>query len=174
MFDPESHPDYFVDNGQDPEKRQADTPKIDFTEQGGDDPDPKPETVKPRRRHRKAMAIVVAVCCAVIGSLLYVRYFNPYAEEASVTGYITGVERRGIIFKTYEGDMISQSNLTDTSRIYSRDFTFSVPDKAVAREIQSYQGTGRPVRLWYSKYYGMLPWRGASTNVVQKIEVLPQ
>ena len=66
--------------------------------------------------------------------------------------------------------MISQSQLTDTTRVYSRDFYFSIPDDSLARVIQSYEGTGRPVTLTCKRYFGTLPWRGASKIVVTSID----
>lgn len=125
----------------------------------------------PPRRHtlRKALIWCAVIVTVVLAAIAWLRYFNPYVEDAKVTGYITSVERRGIIFKTFEGQMITNESLTDTTRVYSRDFAFSVPDDSLARTIQSWQGTGRPVTLTYKRYYGSLPWRGASLTVATAI-----
>ena len=72
-------------------------------------------------------------------------------------------------FKTFEGEMITNEMLTDTTRIYQRSVTFSVPDDSLARELQQRQSTGRPVILLTKRYHGSLPWRGASTTIVTDI-----
>lgn len=108
------------------------------------------------------LALVLGVCC-------YVRYFHPYAEDAQTVGYVSSVERRGIVFKTYEGELLTRETLTDTTHIYQRDFRFSVTDDSLARLIRSYQGSGRPVCLTFERYYAPVAWRGASTNVVTAV-----
>ena len=121
-----------------------------------------------RKRHRMRrifgwslaiIAVALALCC-------YVRYFLPYADDAQTVGYVSSVERRGLIFKTYEGELLTHETLIDTTRIYQRDFRFSIPDDSRSRLIQSYQGTGIPVRLTFKRYYAPVAWRGASTNIV--------
>lgn len=180
MFDSEKHSDYFVDDSGNSESQETSSEagnRIDFGEDSRNTTGQRVPAEQPasggRRRGRRWIAILVVVCIVVISGLVYVRYFNPYAVESQVTGYVTNVERRGIIFKTYEGDMITESNLTDTAHVYSRAFTFTIPDAELARRIQATQGSGKKVKLYYSKYYGVLPWRGASKNVVENMTLEP-
>ena len=95
-----------------------------------------------------------------------IRYFVPYVTESKVTGYVTLVEKRGIICRTFEGEMVSESQLADKGNVYSRDVYFSIPDDETARRLQQYQGTGTPVTITCKRYYGTLPWRGASNNIL--------
>lgn len=105
-----------------------------------------------------------------MGVTVYVRYFTPYVTDSRATGYITNVERRGIFFKTFEGEMISEAALTDTTRVYTRDMSFSIPSDSLALRLQNLQGSGRPVRLTFERYYGNLPWRGATNCILVGIE----
>lgn len=125
------------------------------------------KTKKKRKSHFWAYALIVIIIG--LGVTCYFRYFNPYITEARVTGYVTQIERRGMIFKTFEGQMITESALTDTTRIYSRDFNFSVTDQAIVRQLQNLQGSGRPVTLEYERYYATVPWRGSQPVVVTGI-----
>lgn len=129
-----------------------------------------PHMVEKKRKRRHGWRWFFLIVFLALGVTVYIRYFVPYATESRTTGYVTRVEKRGIIFKTFEGEMISQSQLTDTTRVYSRDFYFSIPDDSLARVIQSYEGTGRPVTLTCKRYFGTLPWRGASKIVVTSID----
>ncbi len=113
---------------------------------------------------------LIVVCALAVA--IYVRYYIPHTSESKTRGYITIVEKRGIIFKTFEGEIVSETRLADTSRIYSRDLQFSIPSDSLGRLLQSYQATGRPVVITTKKYYGTLPWRGATNTILT--DVAPQ
>ena len=122
-----------------------------------------------RRRHRR-LAWFLIIVFAVAAVAFYIRYFVPYTSDTLTTGYIMLVEKRGIFFKTFEGEMISESMLADTSKVYSRDFYFSIPDDSLGRVMQSYQGTGKRVTVTTQRYFGTLPWRGSQKSVVTDIK----
>ncbi|MBD5193275.1 MAG: hypothetical protein HDS91_01975 [Bacteroidales bacterium] len=173
-MDPDKTQDYYTHDGEQ-DAAASEGRKIDFSatdrvtdassSAGSGRPAP-----RPRHRMRKFLLWVGFIVVVGLAAAVYIRYFNPYVTDARVKGYITSVERRGIIFKTFEGEMITEQALADTIRVYSRDFTFTIPDEAMAMELQQYQGTGRPVTITFSRYYGMLPWRGASTAVLTAID----
>ncbi|MDE6652504.1 MAG: hypothetical protein K2K08_08910 [Paramuribaculum sp.] len=165
----DEHNDYFLDEEENTAQSTA-TGVIDFTP--GKPAMPQPEKHAPKKKHRarKFFAWLITIAVLVIAGIFYVRYFNPYAVEARTTGYITEFEKRGIVFKTFEGTMATESALGDSAKVYDRNFTFTVPDDGLARKIQNLAvGSPRRVTLVYEKYYGMLPWRGGSTNVVTGI-----
>ncbi len=160
----DTHKDYFVN---DPEENAGtgttqDGKVIDFS-QGGTTPMPKP------KRGRKVLWWTIAVCVAVLAVVFYLRYCSPYVEDARMTGFVTKVEKRGMIFKTYEADFISEAALTDTTRVYSHDVSFSVDNPEVIARLQQMQGTGRTVTVVYETYYATLPWRGESKSVITEI-----
>lgn len=148
---------------------EADSRHVEFTDDAADDAATASEEVKPRKRKSHFWAYALTVIVIALGVTCYFRYFNPYITEARVTGYVTGIERRGMIFKTFEGQMITESALTDTTRIYSRDFNFSVTDTAIVAALQNLQGSGRPVTLEYERYYATVPWRGSQPVIVTAI-----
>ncbi len=120
--------------------------------------------------HPKRHLTWIWLGAAVLGVALiigfWLRFLNPYVTEATQSGYLEGIEYRGMLFKTYEGVLLPYKELHDTTRIYRRDFTFSVKDKEVANELKRYLGTGRPVKVTYERYRATLPWRGASKIIV--------
>lgn len=123
-----------------------------------------------KRRHRGRKLLIWLIVIIVLGgtAAVWLRYYTPYIESEE-SGFITNMERRGLIFKTYEGQMITESALTDTARVYSRDFTFSVTDPALADSLQALSGSGRKVTISYERYYGALPWRGSQPVIVTGI-----
>ncbi|MCC8070722.1 MAG: hypothetical protein LIO90_02825 [Bacteroidales bacterium] len=177
IFD-DNRPDYFLDGEEDPASAEAPTPTAGDTISFAT-PSPTPgsseatlEASATRRRHpwRRFWGWLFFLLALALGVTFWLRYLNPYVTDAKAVGYITKVERRGIICKTYEGEMITESALTDTVRLYSRDFTFSIPNDSLARILQGYQGSGRPITIKYERYYGTLPWRGSSMNILTAIE----
>lgn len=104
----------------------------------------------------------------VIGLVVgcWIRYFSPYIEDATQYGYVEGIEKRGMIFKTYEGTLIPYKELMDTTRLYNRDFVFSVGDQKTAAKLKQAMYNVKPIRITYKKYYATVPWRGASKIVV--------
>lgn len=168
----DEHNDYFLDEDENNQQPQ-DAGVIDFTagnSGGANKPQDGAAPKKKKRKGRKFLVWFFAILVLILAVLFYIRYFNPYVIEARTSGYITDIEKRGIIFKTYEGTMATESAMRDSSRIYDRNFTFTVPDETVARQLQDLStDSPRKVTLVYEKYYGMLPWRGGSTNVVTGI-----
>lgn len=131
---------------------------------------PEPAAPKPRRHPvRRFFTWLLVILIIAAGVAFYVRYFVPHTTDTRITGFVTNVEKRGIIFKTFEGEMVSESRIADPSQVYQRDVYFSIPDDSTGRVVQSFQGTGRPVVITVKKYYGTLPWRGASKVVLTDI-----
>lgn len=124
---------------------------------------------KPRRRGRRVLAWLILLVFIPLGVIAWLRYLNPYVVDAQESGYVYNVERRGVIFKTFEGEMIADRSLRDSSRVYPQHLQFSVPDDSIARLLQEYQNRGTRVTVTYERYSGTLPWRGASVNVVTAV-----
>ncbi|MEG0253751.1 MAG: hypothetical protein RR667_06700, partial [Muribaculaceae bacterium] len=112
-------------------------------------------------------AIIAIIAIMIWG---YLRYFDPYVSDAQTTGYVIRVEKRGTIFKTYEGEMISEFAIQDTSKIYQRDFSFSFDNDSLAQDAMKLQGSGKKITLKYKKFSGVIPWRGASKCIITGIE----
>lgn len=142
------------------------SPHFDFTSAESGTAHDAPQHPQRRKKHRRGWVIFFLVVFLALAATVWVRYFVPYVTESQVTGYVTLVEKRGIIFRTFEAEMVSEDQLANTGRVYSRDIYFSIPDDSLARRLQQYQGTGQPVTVTCKKYYGTLPWRGASNTVM--------
>lgn len=137
-----------------------------------DEPESEWEHLKPRRRWR--LWCWVAGAGLVIGIIvgIYLRYFSPYVEEATQVGYVEQIERRGTIFKTYEGVMLPYRELLDTTRSYDRDFVFTAADPHTASILRRMSLRNRPVRVEYKRYHAGLPWRGDSRTIVTNVDTV--
>lgn len=155
------------DNGK-IEFNDADARQVGSTPLG--EPSTKDEPT-PQKRHgtRRFFAWFFLILGIVLGAAFYLRYLNPYVTDATVRGYVNRIERRGIIFKTYELEMVSDAALDDTRKVYTRDCSFSVDNDSIVAKLQKLQGTGERVVVTYETFYGTLPWRGASNSVVTAV-----
>ena len=127
-----------------------------------------------KRRSRIPFWVWLVCGLIVVGLVVgcWIRYFSPYVEDATQFGYVEGIEKRGMIFKTYEGTLIPYKELMDTTRIYNRDFVFSVADQKTATTLKQALYNTTPIRVSYKKYYATVPWRGASKIVVTSADTI--
>ena len=127
-----------------------------------------------KRRSRVPLWVWIAGIVVLLGLVAgcWIRFFSAYVEGATQYGYVENIEKRGMVFKTYEGTLIPYKELMDTTRIYNRDFIFSVGDKNTASKLREALYSGKPVRVEYKKYYATVPWRGASKIVVTSADTV--
>ncbi len=128
------------------------------------------EHLKPNNRSKMwlwigAIVVLIALVCAV-----WMRFLNPYVTDASQVGYVEHIEKRGTVFKTYEGVLLPYKELLDTTRVYRRDFIFTAADEKTAVGLKQAMIDGRPVRVSYKQYHAILPWRGSSKTIVTGVD----
>lgn len=112
---------------------------------------------------------IVLTIGAVLGVVAYLRYGTPYVADATDEVYILSIQREGLIFKTFEGEMVSRRELAGSDRVYSRGLSFSVEDDALGAKLQEAKLSGKPLTVVYKRYYGALPWRGSSTTFITDV-----
>ena len=128
------------------------------------------EHLKPRRKWRLWLWTggVLLLILFMLG--MWLRFLSPYVEDASQVGYVENIERRGTVFKTYEGVLLPYKELIDTTRVYRRDFIFTAADEQTAVKLKKAMFDARPVRVEYKQYHAILPWRGASKTIVTAVD----
>lgn len=172
----DNHPDYYLSDTSANGKESAanDGKVIDFTPEGSGTSDPVPTGGDGEHRHgrnrlRRVLIWTIIVAVIVLGGAFYLRYCSPYVVDATVDAYVVSVEKRGLVFKTWEAQVVETSAVADTTTVYSHPLQFSVESDRLAHELQVYQGQRREVKLTYEKFYATLPWRGASKWVVTDV-----
>lgn len=111
---------------------------------------------------------LAAVLLIWIGGVIVL---GPAVDDAVQYGYVDHVERRGAIFKTYEGNLLPYKNLHDTTRRYTGDFVFSA-NQSLGQTLRGLQNSGRPLRVEYRTYRYAMPWRGESKTVIVRIDTV--
>jgi len=106
----------------------------------------------------------------IIGVIfIYWKYFYTYSE-----GYRAGVlqkfSSKGMIFKTYEGEMILSSvSSTREVALASEKFLFTMTNKALVRQFDTLQGN--MVIVHYRQKNGRLPWQGDTPYLVDSVKL---
>ena len=99
----------------------------------------------------------------------YFKYGFTYSKGYRA-GLLQKFSERGVLFKTYEGELILSSVQSNSNvAIASEKFLFSVEDKEVAKQMERIQG--KHVVVHYSEKNGALPWRGDSNYIVDSVRV---
>jgi hypothetical protein len=132
------------------------------------DTPPKPKGGRTRRFFLKAFLIILAI---FIGLLCFF-YWGIY-DEGVRAGSVVRVSKKGVIFKTYEGQLNLQSfgALKGTSP-FAETFDFSVEKEKmdVIRELEAVSLSGERVNLHYIKRYMSFPWRGKTKYYITEVE----
>lgn len=113
--------------------------------------------------------ILISISILIAGLLIfgYIWFYVPYSDSGVKAGILNNVKHKGIIFKTYEGELIQSGFRPGQQGIQSNEFQFSVEDKNLAIKLMSM--SGQNVKLHYKEYFGALPWRGYTKFIVDSI-----
>ena len=115
--------------------------------------------------------ILIAVVIIAIGVIAFF-YFGKFSEGYR-SGKIMKVSERGVIFKTWEGQMDLQTfgAVKDKSNMITETFKFSiVDDPELIKELEKASLDGVRVNLHYFERYMVVPWRGDTKVFATGIE----
>jgi hypothetical protein len=121
------------------------------------------------KKTKRFLNWVLAILIIFIAIFVYIKYFYTYSEGYRA-GLLQKFSNKGIIFKTYEGELIL-SSVASTSNVAlaSEKFQFTVLKKNVNIMYDTLQG--KNVIVHYIEKKGPLPWRGDSRYLVDSIAV---
>ena len=112
-----------------------------------------------------ALVIVIVIIVAVV----YFKYGFTYSKGYRA-GLLQKFSEKGVIFKTFEGEMILSSVQSNANvALASEKFLFSVTDEAVAKQMEQIQG--KQVVVHYREKNGALPWQGESYYIVDSVRI---
>lgn len=129
---------------------------------------------KPVKKKGHLLRNLLLIFLVVIIGIFTFLYFGIY-DEGVRAGNVVRVSKKGVIFKTYEGQLNLQSfGALKGSSPFAETFDFSVeknkPD--VIRELEAVALTGERVNLHYVKRYNIFPWRGDTKYFIVSVERL--
>jgi len=116
---------------------------------------------------KKVSLIILTV--VVVGLLIfgYIWFYVPFSDSGVKAGILNNVKHKGVIFKTYEGELIQSGFRPGAQGLQSNEFQFSVESEELFEKLKPL--SGQNVILHYKEYYGALPWRGYTKFIVDSI-----
>lgn len=126
----------------------------------------------PAKKKRHLFRNLVIILLLLLIGVFTLLYFGIY-DEGVRAGTVVRVSKKGIIFKTYEGQLNLQSfGALKGASPFAETFDFSVAnDKPeVIRELEAVALSGERVNLHYIKRYNIFPWRGDTKYFITSVE----
>lgn len=126
-----------------------------------------PVVSKPTSSFKKFLRVFIAVALLILAIVIWWKYYYVFGEGVK-SGELNYVVKKGNIFKTYEGKLIQAGfRSKGVGNINSYEFEFSIVDDSLANLMML--NSGNYFDLHYKEYKGVVPWRGYSKFVVDKI-----
>ena len=115
------------------------------------------------------LLIIVLLMAAAVYAFLYLGIY----DEGVRAGIVVRISKKGVAFKTYEGQLNLQSfGALKGASTFSETFDFSVEKSKpnVVRELEAVALSGERVNLHYIKRYAKFPWRGKTKYFIVDVE----
>lgn len=121
--------------------------------------------------------ITVSLSILLLAGLGYFSfiYFGVYSEGVRA-GTIIKLSKKGVMFKTWEGQLnIRSFGAVNSKNELSEIFEFSIESDQVQliKLLQEVSLSGERINLHYIERYRALPWRGSTKYFVTKVERTP-
>ena len=121
------------------------------------------------RGTKKFFRWIISLLIIFLAVFIYIKYFYTYSEGYRA-GLLQKFSKKGVIFKTYEGEMILSSVATSKEiAIASEKFFFTMINKDLIRQFDTLQGQN--VIVHYIQKNGTIFWRGDSKYLVDSVQV---
>lgn len=114
----------------------------------------------------RILLIVLIVCLLVGGG--YLGYANFTYSKGTRTGNLIKLSQKGVMFKTYEGQLNLGGFQNNSDGISGNIWEFSVPRNEVYELLGKYEG--QKVKLYYKEKMQALPWQGKTNYFVYQLE----
>ncbi len=131
----------------------------------------KNNSVNPGKKHHWFRNLLILILVILIGFFAFM-YFGIY-DEGVRAGTVLRISKKGIVFKTYEGQLNLESfGALKGTTPFAETFDFSVAKKnpEVVRELEAVALSGERVNLHYVKRYMGFPWRGETRYFITQVE----
>lgn len=102
-----------------------------------------------------------------VGSAGYLWVSNWTYSDGSRSGFLIKISRKGVVWKTYEGQLNLGGVQSGDEGLIGNIWAFSVPKRDVYEKLEQYEG--RKVRLLYRQVYKNMPWQGKTDYFVYDV-----
>lgn len=111
------------------------------------------------RRRRLRIALWATAAAVIVFAFVKIVMLGRTVDEGNVRAFAISLEKKGLIFDSYEGEFAYENTPDSLIR-------FSVTDAKVGKYIYRIMQTDSVLLLSYRRYRAAMPWRGETKTVV--------
>lgn len=122
----------------------------------------------------KFLKIGLSVSAVLVAIAIYVVFFATYSTGYRV-GTIIKMTKRGVVFKTYEGQLHTggiSADVGDAGATSMWDFTVRRGEEDIRKEIEKAVDSGSRVKLYYNEKFYQWAFFGDTKYFVNKVETV--
>ncbi|MBL7701906.1 MAG: hypothetical protein JNM14_06625 [Ferruginibacter sp.] len=127
-----------------------------------------PAQPKKKSGFRKFLRWFVFILLLAGAIALWWKYYFVFGEGVK-SGELNYVVKKGYVFKTWEGKMIQRGT---KEMMVSNEFIFSIKSDSIAHILE--QNSGKCFDLHYREYLGVIPWRGNTKFIVDRVDKIKE
>lgn len=126
-----------------------------------------PPSQKRGAKLKSFLAWLLLIIVFLFAGVVYFKYYFVFGEGVK-SGYLNYAVKKGNLFKTFEGKLIQEGfGSGKAGSLTSNEFVFSVENDSIFRQLET--NSGKFFDLHYKEYHGILPWRGNTKYIVDRI-----
>ncbi len=123
------------------------------------------DKVKEGAKRMLRRTLWIALAATLVFAIGYYFYRTYTISEGSRSGTLFKISKKGVIFKTYEGQLHLAGSVMLTSQ---STWDFSAENAAVYKELQKYEG--KNVKCYYKEKVDAFVWQGDTDYLVYRVE----
>lgn len=114
---------------------------------------------------------LLALLAAILAGGVYLWVCSWTYSDGSRAGYLVKVTRKGVVFKTYEGQLnLGGIQTTPQGGLSGNLWDFSMSNREVYESLSNLEG--KQVKLLYKERYKVFFWQGDTPYFVYKVQPL--
>ena len=104
------------------------------------------------------------------GGRLFVWVAGWTFSEGTRAGELIKISKKGVVFKTYEGQLNLGGFQSDNAGIVGNIWEFSTTKGDIYSRLQELEG--KKIKLHYKQRYKPMPWQGKTDYFIHKVELI--
>ncbi|MBL7793780.1 MAG: hypothetical protein JNK77_15735 [Saprospiraceae bacterium] len=115
--------------------------------------------------------LLLIILAGILGGAGYLWVCNWTYSEGTRAGYLVKISRKGVVFKTYEGQLnLGGFQVPGQNPTLGSIWDFSVLKSDAYQSLQEFEG--EHVKLYYKEKYKNMPWQGDTKYFVYRVEAV--
>jgi hypothetical protein len=125
------------------------------------------ESAKTKTKNFMRRALWILLILGIVSSFVYYFARTYTVSEGNRSGLLFKISKKGIVFKTYEGQLHLGGSIQMTTQSV---WDFSAKDGNVYQQLQQFEG--KNVSLHYRELVNPFPWQGDTKYIVDGVSLV--